>query len=101
VVVILMSLHVAKLGELLRATVQNTCERLSIGVCPLMRSHITLLDECLVTLAALERLFSGVSSYVSLQVAKLRESPATVFKLANVGSYAAMGPKMDSEVSLL
>jgi hypothetical protein len=59
-------LHVAKLGELLRATVQNTCERLSIGVCPLMRSHITLLDECLVTLAALERLFSGVSSYVSL-----------------------------------
>ena len=61
------NLHVAKLGELLRTTIQDTCERLHVGVCPFMRSHVTLLDESFVTLTALERLLAGVSSCVSLE----------------------------------
>ena len=61
------NLHIAKLGEFLRTTIQDACERLHVGVCPFMRSHVTLLDESLVTLTALEWLFAGVSSCMSLE----------------------------------
>lgn len=96
------NLPVAKLGELLHTTIQDTCERLRVGVCLFMRSRVAVLDEGLVTLTALKRLFAGMSSCTRLgrvdyygvlnsrmsfehtipSSCQVRERSATAFKLA-------------------
>lgn len=82
---VLMTFQVAKLSELLVASVQLACKRLGRGVNNLVSPHIAPLCKGLTADVTAVWTLSSMPSLVCLEVSKLRKSLATSRLLTHLG----------------
>lgn len=99
--VVLVRLHVAKLGEGLVAAVEDADVGLLALVRLLMGANVAALSKELTADAAGEGLLASVAAHVRLEVAALGEGETAAFAGADVGLGAGVSAAVDVEMSFL
>lgn len=99
--VVLMRLHIAKLGKGLVAVIEFADVRLHALVSLFMRANVATLGKRLSTNATTEGLLPGMTTHVCLEVATLGKGEATVFLVANIWLGTSVSTAVNIQVRLL